>query len=76
MEKQNINDLINKVKANNQSKTIQKVVTVDKIENNEIQFSFYLPKPLLKELKDNAFHKNKKIKHVINEALIMYLKTQ
>lgn len=73
MEKQNINDLINKAKANNQPKTIQKVTPVDKRENNEVQFSFYLSKTLLKELKQKALNEDKTIKYIINEALKMYL---
>lgn len=76
MEKQNINDLINKAKANNQSKTFQKVMPLDKKEKNEIQFSFYLSKTLLKQIKLRALNEDKSIKSVINSALETYLKTQ
>ena len=50
MEKQNFTDLIQK--TNNQPKTIQKVVSVK--ETNEVQFSFYIKKELLKDLKMKA----------------------
>ena len=73
MEKQNINDLIKKAKANNQPKTIQKVVSVDKKENNEVQFSFYLSKILLKQLKQKALNEDESIKNIINEAIKNYL---
>ena len=47
MEKQNFNDLINKAKANNQAKTIQKVVPIPAKETEEVQFSFYQDKTTL-----------------------------
>ncbi|WP_272023612.1 hypothetical protein [Olleya namhaensis] len=75
MEKQNINDLINKAKANNQPKTIQKVTPIEIKENNEVQFSFYLSKTLLKHLKQKALNEEKSIKNIINKALEIHLKT-
>ena len=50
MEKQNMNELINKAKSSNQSKTIQKIVPITTKETEEIQFSFYIEKSLLKKL--------------------------
>ena len=75
MEKQNFNDLINKAKANNQAKTIQKVVPIPAKENEEVQFSFYLDKNLLKKIKQQALNEDKSIKNIINKALENYIKT-
>ena len=44
MEKQNINDLINKAKSSNQQKAIQKIVPIVTKEIEEVQFSFYIDK--------------------------------
>ena len=49
MEKQNINDLINKAKSSNQQKAIQKIVPIVTKEIEEVQFSFYIDKELLKK---------------------------
>ncbi|CAM1340192.1 MULTISPECIES: hypothetical protein [Tenacibaculum] len=76
MEKQNFNDLINKAKANNQAKTIQKVVPIPTKENEEVQFSFYLDKNLLKKIKQHALNKDKSIKNIINKALENYIKSK
>lgn len=69
MEKQNFNDLINKAKANNQVKTIQKVVPVPIKQTEEVQFSFYIEKELLKKLKLKALENETSIKNLINEAI-------
>lgn len=69
MEKQNFNDLINKAKANNQIKTIQKVVPVIVKETEEVQFSFYIEKELLKKLKLKALENETSIKNLINGAI-------
>lgn len=69
MEKQNINELINKAKASNQTKTIQKVVPVSVKETEEVQFSFYIEKELLKKLKLKALQEETSIKQLINEAI-------
>lgn len=73
MEKQNFNDLLQKAKANNQIKTIQKVVPVSIKENEEVQFSFYLDKNLLKKIKQQALNEDQSIKNIINKALENYL---
>lgn len=73
MEKQNFNDLIKKAKAKNQSKTIQKVIPVTVKETEEVQFSFYLDKNLLKRIKQQALNKDESIKNIINKALENYL---
>ena len=44
-----MNDLINKVKSNNQQNQIQKIVPVSKKETEEVQFSFYIEKELYKK---------------------------
>lgn len=75
MEKQDFNYLINKAKASSQSKTIQKVVPIPVKETEEIQFSFYLDKKLLKRIKQEALNQDESIKNVINKALENYLKT-
>ncbi|MEQ3498294.1 hypothetical protein ABMY20_00890 [Tenacibaculum sp. SSH1-16] len=75
MEKQNFNDLINKAKANNQAKMIQKVVPIPAKENEEVQFSFYLDKNLLKKIKQQALNEDESIKNIINKALENYIKT-
>jgi len=75
MEKQNLNDLISKAKASNQGRAIQKVVPVKAKTTPEVQFSFYLEKTLLKQLKQHALDNNESIKNTINKALRMYLKT-
>ncbi len=68
MEKQNINELINKAKSSNQQKSIQKIVPV-LIKEEEIQFSFYLEKELLKKIKLKALQEETSIKYLINEAI-------
>lgn len=75
MERQNFTDLINKAKTNKATKTIQKVVPVTTKENEEVQFSFYLDKNLLKRLKQQALNEDESIKNIINKALENYLKT-
>ncbi len=76
MEKQNINELISKAKASGQSKTVQKVIPVKNSQNEEVQFSFYLSKQLLKQLKQKALDSNKSIKTIINNALKAYLEKE
>ena len=71
MEKQNFTDLIQKAKANNQTKTIQKIVPVK--QTNEVQFSFYIEKDLLKKLKQQALNKDTSIKQLINESISNYI---
>ena len=73
MEKQNFNDLINKAKPSKQKKTFQKVVPITIKETNEVQFSFYLDKNLLKKIKQEALNKDDSIKNIINKALENYL---
>ena len=58
MEKQNITDLINKAKSSNQQKAIQKIVPIVTKEIEEVQFSFYIEKELLKKLKFKALQED------------------
>ena len=74
MEKQNINELINKAKSSNQNRTIQKIVPITTKEIEEIQFSFYIEKSLLKKLKLNAITENTSMKQLVNNAIKSYLK--
>ncbi|AUC84916.1 hypothetical protein CW731_06245 [Polaribacter sp. ALD11] len=75
MEKQNFNELINKAKSNNQKKTIQKIVPVTVKETEEVQFSFYIEKELLKKIKMRALNNESSIKTIIINALKNHLKT-
>ena len=74
MEKQNMNELINKAKSSNQSRTIQKIVPITTKGIEEIQFSFYIEKSLLKKLKLNAITENTSMKQLVNNAIKSYLK--
>ncbi|WP_299060463.1 hypothetical protein [uncultured Polaribacter sp.] len=74
MEKQNINELINKAKSNNQNKTIQKIVPITTKEIEEIQFSFYIEKELLKNLKLKAIQEGTSMKQLVNNAIKNSLK--
>ena len=74
MEKQNFKDLINKAKASDQIKIIQKVVPVTSKEIDETQFSFYIDKKLLKKLKQKALNNDESIKNTITFAIKKYLK--
>ena len=74
MEKQNFKDLIKKAKASKETKTIQKVVPVALNQTEEVQFSFYLEKNLLKKLKQSALDKDLSIKAIINESIKNHLK--
>lgn len=76
MEKHNFKALIDKAKSNNTSKTIQKVIPVKEKNLEEIQFSFYLDKSLLKKIKLHALNTDQSIKNIINLALDSYLKQQ
>ena len=73
MEKQSINDLINKAKSSTQHKTIQKIVPIVEKEIEEIQFSFYIEKELLKKLKMKAATEETSMKHIVNDAIKAFL---
>ena len=73
MEKQNINDLINKAKSSNQQKAIQKIVPIVTKEIEEVQFSFYLEKELLKKLKLKALQEDTSMKQIVNDAVKSFL---
>ena len=74
MEKQNINDLINKAKSSNQQKAIQKIVPVIAKEIEEVQFSFYIEKELLKKIKLKALKEDTSMKQLVNDAIKLLLK--
>lgn len=69
MESESMNDLINKVKSNNQQNQIQKIVPVSKKETEEVQFSFYIEKELYKKLKLKAFEKDITMKEFLHNAI-------
>ena len=71
MEKQNISYLINQAKANKQTKTIQKIVPIK--ETNEVQFSFYIEKDLLKKIKLKALNNDTSIKQIITQSIEKYI---
>ena len=74
MENQNINDLINKAKSSNQQKAIQKIVPVIAKEIEEVQFSFYIEKELLKKIKLKALQEDTSMKQLVNDAIKLLLK--
>lgn len=74
MEKQDINALITQAKSSNKSKTIQKIVPITTKETEEVQFSFYLEKELLKKMKQEALNQDTSIKQLINNAIKKALK--
>ena len=69
MEKSNFKDLINKAKSNNTVKSIQIVTPIKLKQNTEVQFSFYIEKQLLKQVKLIALEKDLSIKSIINIAI-------
>ena len=73
MKSDNINDLINKVKSNNEQSKIQKIVPVSIKEIEEIQFSFYIEKDLYKKLKLKAINEEISMKEIMNEALRKFI---
>ena len=75
MEKKNFSALLNQAKTSKQTKTIQKVVPITIKETDEVQFSFYLDKNLLKKIKQRALNDDCSMKSIITNALENYLKT-
>lgn len=73
MKSENINDLINKVKSNNEQNKIQKIVPISLKEIEEIQFSFYIEKELYKKLKLKAINEERSMKEIMNEALRKFI---
>lgn len=73
MKSENINDLINQVKSNNEQNIIQKIVLISNKEIEEIQFSFYIEKELYKKLKLKAINQEMSMKEIVNEALRKFI---
>lgn len=73
MKSENINDLINQVKSNNEKNIIQKIVPISNKEIEEIQFSFYIEKELYKKLKLKAINEEMSMKEIMNEALRKFI---
>ena len=73
MKSDNINDLISKVKSNNEQNKIQKIVPVSIKEFEEIQFSFYIEKELYKKLKLKSINEEMSMKEIMNEALRKFI---
>ncbi|MDD7915479.1 hypothetical protein [Polaribacter ponticola] len=73
MEKnKSISSLINKALTKPQKVTIQKEKVIN-TENEEVQFSFYIEKPLLKQFKLHATEMDDSMKNIITTALKNYL---
>lgn len=72
-QKSLIPDLVNKIKSNGQKKPLQKVVPSTSKIADEVQFSFYLEKSKLKQLKQYALDHNMSNKEVINLGIDMVL---
>ncbi len=75
MEKTDFNELINKAKAssNSNNRATQKVVPLISKKADEVQFSFYIKKVLLKKLKLKALNENETIKSIINKSIETFL---
>lgn len=73
MKSENINDLINQVKSNNEKNIIQKIVPVFNKDIEEIQFSFYIEKELYKKLKLKSINEEMSMKEIMNEALRKFI---
>jgi len=73
MDKENFQGLINQAKSSNKTKPLQKVVPIKVKENEEVQFSFYIEKQLLKKTKLKALENDVSIKSLINEAIKYFL---
>ncbi len=69
MEKSNFGSLLNQAKASKKQKVIQKVVPVKTKDFDEVQFSFYIEKETLKQLKIKAIEEDKSIKILINQGI-------
>lgn len=74
MEKTEFNSLIAKARALKPDKTIQKVVPERTAPKNEKQFSFYIDKTILRQLKSRALEEDRSLKAIINECILGYLK--
>ena len=73
MKKNSIQDLINQAKDNQQPNAIQKISPLKNTTKDETQFSFYIEKALLKELKQKSLNEEITIKQIITNALKKYL---
>ena len=76
MKKNNFQNLINLAKEQNQPKALQKVVPVKISSKEEVQFSFYIEKTLLKKIKQISINEDTSIKKIINSAIIEYLESR
>ncbi len=73
MKKDNIQDLINQAKDNTQTNVLQNITPIKNIIKNEIQFSFYIDKMLLKELKQKSLNEDTTVKQIVVNAIKKYL---
>ncbi|CAZ96853.1 hypothetical protein [Zobellia galactanivorans] len=73
MAKSEFDSLIAQARASQPKKTIQKIVPEKVQSNNEKQFSFYIDKTILKQLKSRAIEDDKSLKAIINESILNYL---
>lgn len=75
MEKPNIGNLIEQVKKSSPKTTIQRIVPLKTKDLEEIQFSFYIEKSLLKDLKQRALNDDESIKATLIKVIEKYLET-
>ncbi|MDO6818929.1 hypothetical protein [Zobellia sp. 1_MG-2023] len=74
MAKSEFDSLIAQARASQTKKTIQKIVPEKVKSSNEKQFSFYIDKTILRQLKSRAIEEDRSLKAIINESILNYLK--
>ncbi len=73
MEKTDFRNLIKQVKKTPVVGVTQKITAVKESIENEIQFSFYIDKKLLKQVKLKALNEGVSIKSIINTSINHYI---
>ncbi len=74
MEKSDFRDLIKEAKKAPIKPITQKVTPIKEKAVNEVQFSFYIDKELLKKIKFKALEDGVSIKSIINTSIKHYIK--
>ncbi|WP_194852335.1 hypothetical protein [Nonlabens antarcticus] len=76
MEKDEVSNWINKIKAKKPPAVTQKVVPViQEKPKDEVQLSCYVDKGLMKSLKMQALKEDETIKNIINKSITLYIKS-
>lgn len=73
MAKSEFDSLIAQARASQTKKIIQKIVPEKVQSSNEKQFSFYIDKIILRQLKSRAIEEDRSLKAIINESILNYL---